>query len=242
MNYWREVEYRAVTAAAGFAANQRVLDIGSPKLLALYLAERVGCEVWATDIVPYFLDDLSCIRALRRISPDRLHLDTQDGRHLTFPDASFDRVYSISVVEHIPEDGDLQCLREIGRVLRPGGRAIVTVPFGETSRDEYRRGTFYWARASRSEQGKGTFYQRRYSEDDLMRRLIAPSGLALASLSYIGEWPALGGDREIGTYLPAATGPLQPALSRLLHTGPTPSWRELEKPLCAVISLDRPSA
>jgi SAM-dependent methyltransferase len=45
-----------------------------------------------------------------------------------FPDEHFDRVVSIDVLEHIPWDQPF--LREVCRVLKKGGRAILTVPNG----------------------------------------------------------------------------------------------------------------
>lgn len=50
-----------------------------------------------------------------------------DGRTLPFAEASFDGVLCSQVLEHvfIPEE----FLREIRRVLRPGGRLVLTVPF-----------------------------------------------------------------------------------------------------------------
>ena len=45
---------------------------------------------------------------------------------LEFPEASFDCVISFQVIEHIRDDR--QFVREIHRVLRPGGRFIVTTP------------------------------------------------------------------------------------------------------------------
>ncbi len=45
---------------------------------------------------------------------------------LEFPDASFDCVISFQVIEHIRNDRKF--VREIHRVLRPGGRFIVTTP------------------------------------------------------------------------------------------------------------------
>ncbi|TFV53215.1 class I SAM-dependent methyltransferase [Blastococcus sp. TF02A_35] len=49
-----------------------------------------------------------------------------DLLHLPFPDASVDRVMASEVLEHIPDDAT--AMREIFRVLKPGGRAVVTVP------------------------------------------------------------------------------------------------------------------
>jgi len=45
---------------------------------------------------------------------------------LPFPDGCFDVVIASEVLEHIPED--LVAMREIARVLRPGGMVAVTVP------------------------------------------------------------------------------------------------------------------
>lgn len=45
---------------------------------------------------------------------------------LDFPDGSFDCVISFQVIEHIRRDADF--VREIYRVLRPGGRFILTTP------------------------------------------------------------------------------------------------------------------
>ena len=49
-----------------------------------------------------------------------------DLLHLPVPDASVDRVIASEVLEHIPDD--VTAMAEIFRVLRPGGRAVVTVP------------------------------------------------------------------------------------------------------------------
>lgn len=45
---------------------------------------------------------------------------------LPYPDASFDSVVSFQVIEHIRDD--VFFLREIERVLRPGGAALITTP------------------------------------------------------------------------------------------------------------------
>jgi SAM-dependent methyltransferase len=49
-----------------------------------------------------------------------------DATRLPFPDGSFDRIIAAEVLEHIPDDG--AAIRELARVLRPGGTMAVTVP------------------------------------------------------------------------------------------------------------------
>ncbi|MEL7447566.1 MAG: class I SAM-dependent methyltransferase [Pseudomonadota bacterium] len=73
---------------------------------------------------------------------DRSHVDvTADlTKPLPFKDASADTVVSFQVMEHLPETGLF--LDEIRRILRPGGRVFITVPFmwhvHEAPHDYYR--------------------------------------------------------------------------------------------------------
>ena len=235
--YWRSLEFRLVWNEAGFQSSDRVLDIGSPKLLSLFLAETVKAEVFATDIEDYFLNEYGYLRDARRIPAQTLHLDIEDGRKLSFPDNTFTKVYSISVIEHIPDRGDSECLREIGRVLRPGGRCFITVPFWPTSKDVYRKPNFYWGGSSTQRADGKVFFQRRYSEDDLKTRLIEPSGLRLDKLEYVGERVLTHSDHELDEFLTRLTGPIQPLISRLAHTRPVQSPQQLKKPLCAFLTL-----
>jgi SAM-dependent methyltransferase len=56
-----------------------------------------------------------------------LHYHPYTADRLGFPDAHFDRVFSLSVIEHIPRDLWPACMREFARVLRPGGRLVMTM-------------------------------------------------------------------------------------------------------------------
>jgi SAM-dependent methyltransferase len=58
---------------------------------------------------------------------DRINFHLMDGHKLTFPDNSFDLVYGGAIFHH------LDCstaFREILRVLKPGGRFVMTEPLG----------------------------------------------------------------------------------------------------------------
>ncbi len=50
-----------------------------------------------------------------------------DGKKIPFPDQEFDYVFCTEVMEHVPEPKDF--LKEIYRVLKPGGVLIMTIPF-----------------------------------------------------------------------------------------------------------------
>jgi ubiquinone/menaquinone biosynthesis C-methylase UbiE len=53
-------------------------------------------------------------------------------QRLTWPDATFDRVCSISVLEHIqPPEEQKKAVQELVRVLKPGGLLILTLDYSE---------------------------------------------------------------------------------------------------------------
>jgi SAM-dependent methyltransferase len=187
LSYPRYMEYELTLGQLGSLDGRRVLDIGSPKLPALVLARHARCELYATDIRDYFIgstaDFLRRMGLGHRLGKD-LHLEVQDARSFSYPDASFDRVFSISVIEHIPDDGDSRAMREIARVLRPGGIVTISVPFdAEGYAEEYVQGDVY----ERQSAGSRTFYQRRYDLATLHERLIEPSGLNLLRTTFFGE-------------------------------------------------------
>lgn len=238
-NYWRSFEFRLVFDELRASAEDRILDVGSPKLLSLYLADRIGADVYSTDIEPYFIDDYTAFRSFLKIPAHRFHLMKADGRTLPFDDGYFSRIYSVSVVEHIPDNGDSACLKELARTLARGGICVLTVPFAPESRNEYKhRDSFYWsANVTTEEPGQGTFFQRRYSERDLHTRLIEPSGLEAVKVQYLGDRISLSGAKEFSEYLHPLLGHLHPVASRLLHAPPSPSWRDLKHPRGAMLVL-----
>jgi 2-polyprenyl-3-methyl-5-hydroxy-6-metoxy-1,4-benzoquinol methylase len=87
-----------------------------------YFRSHGGSWTWA-DVSGENIDQISQLLAEPVYS---LPADT-----FPFPDGQFDCVVSIDVLEHLPEDQKF--LREVGRVLKMGGRALVTVPNGDPS-------------------------------------------------------------------------------------------------------------
>jgi SAM-dependent methyltransferase len=58
-----------------------------------------------------------------------------DITRVALPDASYDVVIANHVLEHIPDDR--QAMREVFRLLRPGGVALLTVPLNASRQETY---------------------------------------------------------------------------------------------------------
>src|SRR5688572_13713504 len=75
-----------------------------------------GWGTWAADIEPVAFDRRDGVRFLR------LDLDGP----LPFADGAFDAVVSLEGIEHLLSPA--RCLAEFCRILRPGGRLVLTTP------------------------------------------------------------------------------------------------------------------
>ena len=113
--------------------DERVLDVGCGRGLLLVGAARrlttgsaVGVDIWqAADLsgnrpdAPLRNADAEGVRA-------RVSVETADMRRLPFPDGTFDVVVSRAAIHNLPSASDrAAAIREIARVLKPGGRAVI---------------------------------------------------------------------------------------------------------------------
>jgi SAM-dependent methyltransferase len=107
------------------------IGAGSGRLLAA-LAER-GWDVTGIDAAPRMLE-------LARARVPAAKLDVARAEELPFEDGAFDVVVAIGVLEF----ADLEAaLRELVRVLRPGGRAVLGFRNGSAPTDAWARATMY---------------------------------------------------------------------------------------------------
>jgi SAM-dependent methyltransferase len=187
VSYWRSAEFGYVWRQLAAAPGARVLDLGSPKDLAVMLARRRGLEIVATDILPDAIESsrrYARAQGLDGHGPGRVHSEVQDGRALAYADASFDAAFSVSVLEHIPDGGDAIALRELIRVTRPGGVIVVTVPYDRRYRETFVEGPVYERTPIASER---VFFERHYDRDALDARLLPRDLCDVLDVSYWGE-------------------------------------------------------
>ena len=159
--------------AAKASSMPKILDIGSPKMLGLYLARTAEVEVTLTDISPLNIDEYRMIwGGLNRGAKGHAVFQLQDARSLESDDAEFDVVYSMSVIEHIEgASGDSQAVREMIRVLKPGGLLVVSVPFGLRYVEQDVIGVS--GAVLHTKDRKPYFFQRIYDEEAFKGRVLA---------------------------------------------------------------------
>jgi SAM-dependent methyltransferase len=134
---WRETPATLLLRAYSDAANRRLLERWVPTRAGRVLKTDVFDEAVAEGLAPFLArraDALvaidaspAAVEAARRRRPE-LDARVADVRSLPFEDGSFDVVVSTSTLDHFQARADIDtALLELGRVLAPGGLAVVTL-------------------------------------------------------------------------------------------------------------------
>jgi ubiquinone/menaquinone biosynthesis C-methylase UbiE len=116
---------------------ERVLDVGcGTGSLAIAAGRRVG-PAGAVCGIDASAEMIAAARRKTRKAGVGVRFGTATVQALPFPDASFDALLSTLMLHHLPRPARRQALREVRRVLAPGGRLLV-VDFTTPARE--RRG------------------------------------------------------------------------------------------------------
>ncbi len=117
----RELRFkRQLVLQADLHRDDRVLDIGCGTGTLLLLLRQTGCEVIGLD------GDAKILRLARaKDEKDPLPLVCGLSTELPYADECFTRVTSTLMLHHLTQQEKLQTLREVLRVLRPGGELHV---------------------------------------------------------------------------------------------------------------------
>lgn len=139
----------------------RILDVGCGTGGNLPLLRRFG-RVHAADLSP------EALGGSRRRGPTPLCRANVMGG-LPYRTASFDALFAVDVVEHL--DDDVGAVKEMVRVLRPGGTAVITAP-------AYR---WLW-----TDHDEAACHRRRYRRGGLAR-VLTEAGLAVRRATYFNS-------------------------------------------------------
>jgi SAM-dependent methyltransferase len=116
--------FKVYKFTAQFVQGKRVLDVGSGTGYGSDYLARFASSVIGIDYSE------SAIR-VSKARYSRPEFRVMDAHKLEFPDSSFDFIISTENFEHL--SGQAAHLRELGRVLAPGGMALIATPNPEVS-------------------------------------------------------------------------------------------------------------
>lgn len=106
---------REITRYLSLDSTDKILEIGCGRGFVAQKVQQLVPETYGVDVNP------QCIE-----NGVANNLQVMDAGKLEFKDQHFDKVYSFHTIEHVPDPRDM--LSEIGRVLKPGGRALLVYP------------------------------------------------------------------------------------------------------------------
>lgn len=162
----------------------KVLDLGSKNGTSSYyqhIKQSDDCQITFTDLVP---------------APGVVQVDVE--KVFPFPDCTFDTVISFHLMEHVYDFWKMPS--EIHRVLKPGGRVIVSVPF---IHEYHADPTDYWRMSS-----------------DAVVKLFQSAGLKVLNEQLVGEGiTTYAATKVMGMILPKSLKPFGLSLAYLIFTG-----------------------
>src|SRR5215212_9347653 len=140
-------------------AGKRLLEVGCGMGTDLLQFARGGALCTGIDLTPRSVEISSLHFGLYGMRADFV---LGDGEHLPFRDESFDVVYSNGVLHHTPDTAG--AIREVHRVLRPGGTAKVML--------YHRHSLNYWFEIILRRGLLGGDFLRGRSAEEIMSRVI----------------------------------------------------------------------
>jgi len=149
--FWRQHIAHLLDYAPDEGAGLRVLDLGcGPGVSTFVLAQKLGCgsSLVGIDLASRMIARAEQHHRRRFADLDNVSFEQADATSLRFADASFDLAVGHSFLYLVPDRGAV--LREVRRVLAPGGRLVLMEPNQEASLlHAAREGARRWQRAAR---------------------------------------------------------------------------------------------
>jgi 2-polyprenyl-3-methyl-5-hydroxy-6-metoxy-1,4-benzoquinol methylase len=130
-------DYPWMVESHAWGAGQTVLDVGAAySTFPCYLSQTYGCEVWAVDDFGMSVDDPYWLRSNSPQEFIDAHPEVKyvverlgDPAKSSLPENYFDVIYSISVLEHVPQPITQAVWKHMSRLLKPGGVMLHAIDF-----------------------------------------------------------------------------------------------------------------
>jgi SAM-dependent methyltransferase len=114
----KQAKYHRLLELMDDPVGRTSLDIGADNGVISYLLRQRGGRWYSADLDP------GAVASIRDLVQDSVY--QLDGRATPFPDQTFDQILIVDFLEHIPDDRGF--VRDLARILKPGGSLIVNVP------------------------------------------------------------------------------------------------------------------
>ncbi len=114
----KQAKYQKLLEHLEDPSQKTSLDIGADNGVISYLLRQLGGRWYSADLDP------RAVASIRQLVRDDVY--QLDGGKTPFQDQTFDQVVIIDFLEHIEDDRGF--VRELERILKPGGRVIINVP------------------------------------------------------------------------------------------------------------------
>jgi len=162
LDIFRNIEFPITIKLLCPKKDERILDIGcGESILPSYISKNYECIITATDILDVEKIQRKFFKTtnLMGLGNREFKFKINDATNLSFTDETFDSVYAVSSIEHIPNDGDSRAFKEMVRVVKPGGKIVVTVPY-----------SYKYLEQKTADHYQG--FERRYDYENLKKRLL----------------------------------------------------------------------
>ncbi|MEM6844680.1 MAG: methyltransferase domain-containing protein [Bacteroidota bacterium] len=182
INYMRWAEFTSINQLIELNKGEKLLDVGSPQWYSLSMAKLHPENYFVyINILPEEINPFENIA--KHCNIKNITYKPEDVRELSFLDCVFDKIISISAIEHVyPEvGGDVTALTQMKRVLKSRGKIYLTIPYKEKHGIVYKRGAVYERTTA-----KENFYAREYDQHSFTK-LLEDTSLTSEKSLYIHE-------------------------------------------------------
>lgn len=168
-------------------SKKTVLDVGCgisplPRTFA-----QAGSKVSGVDKIDEIIDYLNDKRSL--LHHPKIHYFVADMVDLDIPENTYDYVVCISVLEHLRPKDDTKAMGEMIRILKPGGKVVVTVDFTidenvsfQHDNNDYEKGLDIFTLKRKAKSGLKLLRQGKIKE--IQKKITRQQVLGGATLAY----------------------------------------------------------